>query len=148
MKRIKTIVRIRFTRIYWFLLKPKTYSAKAILLKNSELLLVRNVYGSGRWNLPGGRIEASENPKDAVRREVCEELNIEIRDTHFLGVIMGSREYKKDTVYCFMSTLTQKDFMIDPVEIMEAQWFPLTALPNNTSSIVREVLCLYESASV
>ena len=37
------------------------------------------------WDIPGGHIEPSESPEQAVRREVVEETNATIRDLHLLG---------------------------------------------------------------
>ena len=34
---------------------------------------------AGRWELPGGKVEVGEQPADAVRREVAEELGCEVR---------------------------------------------------------------------
>jgi len=50
-------------KIYWRILKPKTFGVKAIIVhpENSEqILLIQNSYGSKKiWNLPGG----GYNPK-------------------------------------------------------------------------------------
>jgi 8-oxo-dGTP diphosphatase len=33
---------------------------------------------AGRWELPGGKVEPGEQPQDALRREIREELGVEI----------------------------------------------------------------------
>ena len=57
-------------------------TARCILWSGDRVLLaVHHSYmpfSSGRWGLPGGRIEIGESAEAAARREVGEELSIEI----------------------------------------------------------------------
>ena len=39
---------------------------------------------AGQWEFPGGKVEPGESPDDAVRREVSEELDVEIEVTGWL----------------------------------------------------------------
>ncbi len=46
------------------------------------LLLARRRYPAevaGLWELPGGKVEPGENAEDALRRELAEELGVEVR---------------------------------------------------------------------
>ena len=58
--------------------KPCAYrvSAKAVITSDKGLLLVKE--DSEYWDLPGGGIEHLEEPEDALRREVREEVGVEI----------------------------------------------------------------------
>lgn len=57
------------------------YSVRAVILKENELLLVRNNLEGGAVSdflcLPGGRVEQGESLEDALKREIVEELGVE-----------------------------------------------------------------------
>lgn len=51
-----------------------------------RVLLIKENYGGRRYGPPGGTIEAGENPKDAVIREVLEETGVTVAVTYLIGV--------------------------------------------------------------
>jgi 8-oxo-dGTP diphosphatase len=53
-------------------------SAFAVILRGARVLLVR-ARSRRRWQLPGGRLERGESPREAARREVCEETGLSAR---------------------------------------------------------------------
>lgn len=133
-------------RVYWFCVRPKAFGVKGILHYKKEVLLIRNSYGPVGWTFPGGGIKPRESLKKAVVREVKEEVGIEIHEPVYIGHYFTTDEYKKDLVHCFLSAVTSKDFTIDNSEVVEARWFPLTALPNLTPSgaLAVKVLAAYK----
>ena len=69
-----------------------------IIKKNDKFLIAQrkedSSVGPGKWEFPGGKIEFWENPKQCLKREIKEELNIEIKVEDFLTY--NSHVYEKD----------------------------------------------------
>ncbi|MCZ6633016.1 MAG: (deoxy)nucleoside triphosphate pyrophosphohydrolase [bacterium] len=54
----------------------------AILIQEGRILAAQRgpeMHLSGRWEFPGGKVEAGESEADCLRREIKEELNLEIQ---------------------------------------------------------------------
>ncbi|MGC0362952.1 8-oxo-dGTP diphosphatase [Rhodococcus sp. 27YEA15] len=52
------------------------------LLRDGTLLLAQRARPpelAGQWELPGGKVEPSENPAEALARELQEELGVQVR---------------------------------------------------------------------
>ncbi len=106
--------------------------------------MIRNTYGRGHWTFPGGTIGRKETPEQAAIREVAEEVGVTLDAVEPIGVYFNRREYKRDTVYCFRSSVTDHAHKIDPFEITEAAWFRADELPSFRGPSVDEILDLLE----
>lgn len=59
-------------------------AAKAFIVKEGKVLLLResNEYedgtGTGKWDVPGGRIDPAESLQEALKREVMEESGLSV----------------------------------------------------------------------
>jgi 8-oxo-dGTP diphosphatase len=62
-----------------------------IIEKNEKILIARRKAGkqlAGFWEFPGGKLEENETPEECLKREIKEELGIEIRvKAHFMDSI-------------------------------------------------------------
>jgi 8-oxo-dGTP pyrophosphatase MutT (NUDIX family) len=78
---MKRVIGIGLYYLLWpivWLYAPLTRRVRVLLRTPSGLLLVKNVFGSGYWQLPGGGIKQGESVQVAAARELKEELGIVI----------------------------------------------------------------------
>jgi len=60
----------------------------AILLESDKVLIARRPAGdrlAGKWEFPGGKIEAGETPQMCLKREMKEEFGIDVAVGEFFG---------------------------------------------------------------
>ena len=74
----------------------------------------------GKWEFPGGKVEENETPQNALKREILEELNVEI----FVGDLIETIEYDYPTFHlsmdCFWCVITNGDITL--LEAEDAKW--------------------------
>lgn len=60
----------------------------ALIEKDNKFLIAKRATGDqnviGRWEFPGGKVEAKESEKDAIEREIKEEFDLEIKAIKFI----------------------------------------------------------------
>ena len=60
----------------------------AIILKDNRVLIAQRAPGenlAGRWEFPGGKIEHGETLQECLKREISEELDVNIEVLDFFG---------------------------------------------------------------
>ena len=130
-------------RLYCFVIRPKTLGVRVMLIRNDEVLLVRQTYMPG-WFLPGGGVKRGETLEQAARREVCEESGVEMGNLGLLGAYTHFGAHKSDHSALFLCT----NFTIagkQDKEIAELRFFPLEALPDGLMSGHRRRIEEYRS---
>jgi len=76
--------------------KKKLRVAAAIIHKDDTIFCAQRDYGflKGKWEFPGGKIEAGETPEAALIREIKEELDTSITiDGFFMNVVYEYPEF-------------------------------------------------------
>jgi 8-oxo-dGTP pyrophosphatase MutT (NUDIX family) len=127
-------------RLYWFVARPRTVGAKCVLTDGDLVLLVRHTYGHAEWELPGGAIRRREQPLHAARREMHEELGLQIDDWRPLGTLDGNLDSHPATLHCFTAEIGGRPLTVDPGEIERVDWFPRERLPDELGRYVRPIL--------
>ena len=79
----------------------------AIIIKDRKVFATQRGYGQwqGWWEFPGGKIEPGEYPKDALKREIREELDAEITVGDLLETVEWDYPKFHLTMHCFVCTL-------------------------------------------
>ncbi len=94
----------------------------AIIHKDNKILATKRGYGEfiNQWEFPGGKIEENETKEEALKREIREELNIDIEITNFALDL----EYQYPTFYLKMSCYdcTIKSGTPELIEHNDARW--------------------------
>ena len=115
--------------VYRRIFHPKNTGACGVIEYQGKILLIRNTYGDGSWNFPGGGIKKNENPIDAAIRETHEEVGIVIKSVTKIGELLFDANNYDDTIHVFYAVAPNNNFKIDPNEILEAKWFPMEKIP-------------------
>lgn len=105
--------------------------------------MIRNTYGHKFWTFPGGGIHTGETLEDAIKREVKEEVGINVEELNRIGEFLTTSEYKRDRVTVFKARSENEKFEIDKGEILEAMWFPSNDLPQ-ISEYAKNVISVWK----
>lgn len=108
----------------------------AIIIKGEEVLLARRGKepGYGEWSIPGGVVKLGETLKDAVIREVREEVNLAIRVEEVVEVLERIfRDPEGRVQYHYVLV----DFLCEHLsgegkpssDALEVQWVPIAEIP-------------------
>ncbi|MBA2620470.1 MAG: NUDIX hydrolase [Acidobacteria bacterium] len=126
-KKLTPAARLKITRAT----QPKfTVSVAAVITnERGEVLLLDHVLRPhSNWGIPGGFVKASEQPEDAIRREIREETGLVLDNLKML-VVRTSRRH----VEILFRADARGEAVAQSREINQAAWFSLEAIPEDMS---------------
>ena len=80
---------------------PTVIVAAGAIVEGGRVLLTRRKAGThleGLWELPGGKVQPGEDPREALRRELREELGIDVTVGEVLDVTFHRYEEGQNAV--------------------------------------------------
>lgn len=106
--------------------------AAAVLARGGKILLVNHVrHGRSYWVLPGGHVEFGETLEEALRREMKEELSLDVTVGPLVLVhdfIPASRD-RHVVNHAFRVESASADFRVKPEHALKsARWVPFGEL--------------------
>ncbi|HNQ14041.1 MAG TPA: NUDIX domain-containing protein [Pyrinomonadaceae bacterium] len=130
--------------------KKFTVSVAAIITDSSgRILLLEHLLRPQRsgWGIPGGFINFGEQFEDAIRREMREEVGIELSDAKIVRLRTIGRH-----VEVMFRASTDDEPSIGSREICSFGWFAVDSMPPEMSevqkSLVREILSKHDKSIV
>jgi mutator protein MutT len=106
-----------------------TVTAGALIFNDAgQVLLLKHRFRAGSgWGIPGGFLEAGEQPEQAVRRELREEVALEVEQIE----IFTSRSFKKPRqVEILFRCRANARVQPQTMEVERAEWFSPQSLPS------------------
>lgn len=94
--------------------------------KGHVLLLKHRFRGGSGWGIPGGFIQKDEQPEDGLRREMREEIGLELKTLRLYKVRTFKRVRQIEIVF---SCTAHGPINPQSEEIVKAEWFKLESLP-------------------
>ena len=118
-----------------------TVTAGAVVTDGrGRVLLLKHVFRSGSgWGVPGGFLEAGEQPEAAIRRELREEAGLEVEDVRLLFTRAFRRPQQVEILFRARA-VDAGGAHAASTEVSRAEWFAPDALPEGLSVDQRRII--------
>jgi 8-oxo-dGTP diphosphatase len=106
-------------------------AAAALIDADNRVLIAKRPEGkslAGLWEFPGGKVSPGETPEGALRRELKEELSIDVCETCLAPFTFASHAYKDFHLLMPLFICRNWDGEMEPQEGQEIKWVRATRL--------------------
>lgn len=102
--------------------KKRVEVVAAVIKRGDRILATQRGYGEFKdgWKFPGGKMEEGETPEEALKRELREELDVEISVDEFIHTVEYDYPAFHLTMHCYLCTLQNDNFTL--IEHEAARW--------------------------
>jgi NAD+ diphosphatase len=111
------------------------------VIKDDKILLARsNRFATGWYSVIAGFVEPGEALEDCVKRELKEEVGIEVTNIQYFG--SQPWPFPDSLMIAFTARWSKGIITIDNEEIIDANWYSANNLPNlpGKVSIARQLI--------
>jgi NAD+ diphosphatase len=121
---------------------PHLHPAVIVLIRDGDRVLLtrKSFWAKGRYGLVAGFVDIGESLEAAARREIREEVGVEVRDLQY--VASQYWPFPSQLMVGFVATYAGGEVQPDHTELEDARWFSVTDLPDlpGKHSIARFIL--------
>lgn len=96
---------------------------KAVVRDDGEVLVVRDA-NDGDWEFPGGRIDRTERPREALLREVREETALDVQVSEPVFTANKRRKKKRGKFFVYYAATTADRTVSLSDEHTDHRWLP------------------------
>lgn len=102
----------------------------AIIMKDNKIFVTQRGYGEFKdwWEFPGGKIEEGETPEECLKREIKEELKVDINIDKYLCTVEYDYPNFHLKMECFICSLI--DSHLELIEAEDAKFITKDQLDN------------------
>ena len=119
----------------------------AVISRDGKYFATQRGYGEFKdyWEFPGGKMEPGESREQALRREIMEELDTEIRVEDFLMTVDYDYPAFHLTMHCFLCTVVsgrlelkehESAMWLVPQDLRTVNWLPADEAVGEKLSLV------------
>jgi len=108
---------------------PHIIVVAAVIRDGSRVLITKRLPDKllgGLWEFPGGKVEEGESQQTALKRELCEEIGVEVAVGHHMEKYQHAYTHFSVTVHTYAAQITSGN--IQQLEVADHQWVEISQL--------------------